>query len=145
MELIYKNTNDLIIYDKELRINNDTIHMLIESIKEFGFINPIIINEDNIIICGTARLRVAQLLKINEVPCIVVDNLTDEQQKIYRLVDNKISESTYWNYNQLNKELKNINANLFKYDLSTQDYININIDDFFEEASQSQMSLFSEE
>ena len=142
MKLIDKNINELIVYNNKLRIDIDTVSVLIDSIKEFGFINPLIINKNNIILSGVARLEAAKLLKLEKVPCIVIDHLTEEQEKIYRLVDNKICEFTYWNYQELNKEIKSINRNLFNYDLTAESTDDINIDDFFEDIDKKQISLF---
>lgn len=79
-----------------------------ESIKEFGFKVPIIIDKNNVIVAGHTRLKAAKKLKMTEVPCIVADDLTEEQIKAFRLADNKVSELAEWDMELLSQELEAI-------------------------------------
>ena len=142
MKIEYRYVNELSLYNDKLRVNTDLIDVLFDSIKEFGFINPIIINKNNLILSGQSRLQVAKMLDMKKVPCIVVEHLTEEQEKIYRLVENKTSEFAIWDYDELDKELCTINRNLFKYDLMKDDNANVNINDFFVGEFDKQMTIF---
>ena len=83
------NVNDLIPYINNPRINDKAVDKVAASIKEFGFKNPIIIDKGNVIIAGHTRLKAAKKLGLEEIPTIKAEDLTDEQVKAYRLVDNK--------------------------------------------------------
>lgn len=76
-----------------------------ESIKEFGFKVPIIIDRDNVIVAGHTRLKAAKALGMETVPCIVADDLTEEQIKAFRLADNKTAELAEWDFDKLETEL----------------------------------------
>lgn len=78
------------------------------SIKEFGFKVPIVIDKNGIIVAGNTRYKASKKLGIDTVPCIVADDLTDEQIKAYRLADNKVSEKAEWDYDLLDEELSEI-------------------------------------
>lgn len=108
MQIIDKELNELIPYDKNPRNNEEAVEPLIESIKEFGFKCPIIIDKDNVIVAGHTRFKAAKKLKLKVVPCIVADDLTEEQIKAYRLADNKVSEFAEWDIELLEEELENI-------------------------------------
>jgi len=83
-----------------------------ESIKEFGFKVPIIVDKDNVIVAGHTRLRAAKKLGMKTVPCIVADDLTPEQIKAFRLADNKVSEFSEWDMDLLTSELKEIDFDM---------------------------------
>ena len=74
----------------------------------FGFKVPIVIDKDNVIVCGHTRYKAAKELKIEKVPCIMADDLTDEQITAYRLADNKVSEFSFWDYELLDEELEKL-------------------------------------
>ena len=108
MEIIYKKVGDLIPYEKNPRKNTKAVKYVAKSIEEFGFKQPIIIDRDNVVVCGHTRLKASEQLGIEEVPCIVADDLTDEQIKAFRLADNKVSEQAEWDIGLLNEELDDI-------------------------------------
>lgn len=99
---------DIAPYDKNPRRNDDAVQYVAESIKQFGFKNPIIVDKDNVIVAGHTRLKAAKRLKMQEVPCIVADDLTEEQIKAFRLADNKVSEKAEWDFDLLESELEGI-------------------------------------
>lgn len=99
---------DLVPYEHNPRINDKAVGKLANSIKEFGFINPIVIDKDNVIIAGHTRLKAAKKLKLEEVPCIRAAGLTDEQVKAFRLADNKLAELSEWDMELLEQELAEI-------------------------------------
>lgn len=108
MEIINKKISDLIPYEKNPRKNKDAVKFVQNSIKEFGFKNPILIDKNNVIIAGHTRFEASKKLKLKEVPCIYVNDLTDEQIKAFRLADNKVSEYAQWDFDLLGEELNNI-------------------------------------
>lgn len=107
-EIIQKNTSDLIPYERNPRVNDNAVDKVANSIREFGFKSPIIIDEHNVIICGHTRLKAAKKLGLKEVPVIVARDLTDEQIKAYRLVDNKVSELAEWDADLLETEMSGL-------------------------------------
>ena len=113
--------DDLKPYENNPRFNDNAVEYVSNSIKEFGFRNPIIIDKNNVIVCGHTRYKASMELGLKEVPCIVADDLTDEQIKAYRLADNKVSEMADWNFDLLNDEMDdilNIDLTEFGFDLT---------------------------
>lgn len=125
MNIINKKIEDIIPYEKNPRRNDEAVPYVINSIKEFGFKVPIIIDKENIVICGHTRLKAAIQLNMEEIPCIVADDLTDEQVKAFRLADNKVGEISEWDFNLLSEELEKI----LDIDMSNFDF-NEGLDDF---------------
>lgn len=99
---------DLFPYEKNPRKNDKAVAKVANSIKEFGFINPIVVDKNNIVVAGHTRLKAALKLKLDTVPCIRVDKLSDEQVKAFRLADNKLSELAEWDVDLLEQELADI-------------------------------------
>lgn len=107
-EIIYENTESLVPYINNPRINDGAVDAVAKSIKQFGFKIPIIISTSKEIIAGHTRLKAAKKLGLKEVPCIIADNLTDEQIRAFRLVDNRAGEFAEWDYSALQEELKTL-------------------------------------
>lgn len=108
LKIIYKKTEDLIPYINNPRNNDAAVDKVASSIKNFGFKVPIVVDSDNEIIAGHTRLKAAKKLGMDEVPCIVADDLSDGQIKAFRLADNKVSEFADWDMEMLEKELLDI-------------------------------------
>lgn len=108
LEIEYVDINSIKPYEKNPRKNDKAVEYVTNSIKEFGFKNPIIIDKNNVIIAGHTRLESAKRLGMNEVPIIHADDLTEEQIKAFRLADNKVSEKAEWDIDLLDTELDNI-------------------------------------
>ena len=108
MQIEYINTKDLIPYANNPRRNDEAVDGVANSIERFGFKVPIVIDKNNVIVCGHTRLRAAEQLGLETVPCIKADDLTDEQIKAFRLADNKVSEVAAWDYELLNSEIEEI-------------------------------------
>ena len=109
MEIIYKKVDELIPYINNARTHNDEqVSQICASINEYGFTNPILIDENNSIIAGHGRLLAAKKLKMKEVPCIVLCGLTEAQKKAYILADNKLALNAGWNLNLLSLEFENL-------------------------------------
>lgn len=122
MNIIDKSLTDIIPYENNPRNNDEAVEPVANSIKEFGFKVPIVIDKNNIIVAGHTRYRAAKKLGLETVPCIVADDLNEEQIKAFRLADNKVSEIATWDYNALNFELENIlelDMTMFDFDMSS--------------------------
>ena len=102
-------------YEKNPRKNDEAVGPVAESIKEFGFKSPIIVDKDNVIVAGHTRYKAAKRLKLKEVPCIVADDLTEEQIKAFRLADNKVGEIAEWDFDLLNMELESISFDMSSF------------------------------
>ncbi len=109
MEIIAKRVDELIEYEGNARRNDTGVAKVAESIKEFGFLNPITIDANNVIISGHTRLKAAKQLGLEEVPCIVQD-LSEEDAKLARIIDNKSHEYSTWDVGKLHQELAGINT-----------------------------------
>lgn len=134
MEIINLKVEDLKPYENNPRFNDDAVEYVARSIKEFGFKVPIIVDKDNVIVAGHTRYKASLELGLKEVPCIVADDLTDEQVKAFRLADNKVSEKATWNYELLDDELSdllNIDMEEFGFDTTKIDWNSV--DDLTEE------------
>lgn len=121
LQIVYKNISELNPYKNNPRFNDEAVEAVANSIKQFGFKVPIIIDSSNVIVAGHTRLKAAKQLGMDKVPCIVADDLTEEQIRAFRLVDNKVSELADWDYEKLEEELANINSidmNIFDFDMS---------------------------
>lgn len=92
-------------YDRNPRKNDGAVEALANSITEFGFKNPIIVDKDLVIIAGHTRLKAAKLLGLKEVPVVVASDLSEAQTRAYRLADNKIGELAEWDDDLLQEEL----------------------------------------
>lgn len=108
MQIIEKNIKELIPYEKNPRKNDKSVDKVAQSIDQFGFRVPVVIDKDNVIVCGHTRYKAAKKLKLASIPCVVADDLTDEQIKAYRLADNKVSEDSEWDMDLLHGELADI-------------------------------------
>ncbi len=100
--------DDLKPYENNPRKNDNAVEYVKNSIKEFGFRSPIVIDKDNVIVCGHTRYKAAKQLGLESVPCVIADDLTDEQLRSYRLADNKVAEFSEWDYSLLDEELEKL-------------------------------------
>ena len=115
MKIILKSVNDLIEYDNNPRHNDEAVEAVANSIREFGFKVPIIITSEDVIVAGHTRLKASKKLGLDEVPCIIADDLTEEQIKAFRLADNKTSELATWNFEAMEEELDNIDMDMLQF------------------------------
>lgn len=115
MKIVEKNVSDLKEYDNNPRNNDGSIDAVSESIKQFGFKVPIVIDKDNVIIAGHTRLKAARKLDLKTVPCIIADDLSPEKIRAFRLVDNKTAELSTWDFDKLTEELDSI-SDSFDFD-----------------------------
>jgi DNA modification methylase len=98
-------TSDLIPYEKNPRKNDKGVDAVANSIKAYGFKVPIVISSDNVVVTGHTRLKAAKKLGLEEVPCIIADDLSEEQIRQFRIVDNKTAELSDWDFDLLREEL----------------------------------------
>jgi site-specific DNA-methyltransferase (adenine-specific) len=105
MDIIYKQISELIPYVNNPRKNDNAVDAVASSIKNYGFRQPIVIDNKNEIIIGHTRLLAAKKLKMESVPCAIVDDLTPQQIKGLRIADNKVAEYSEWNMDLLKIEL----------------------------------------
>ena len=121
VEIVEKKIEELTPYAKNPRKNDKAVEKVAASIREFGFKVPIVIDKAGVVAAGHTRLKAALKLGMDTVPCIIADDLTDEQIKAFRLADNKVSEFSEWDFELLTDELQDINVidfSEFGFDLS---------------------------
>ena len=113
------NVNELVPYENNPRINDGAVPALVEAIKQLGFNVPLVIDKNNVVICGHTRLKAAQEIGMATVPCLRADELTEEQIKAFRLADNKTAELSAWDFEKLYGELEALKVSVpdFNYDL----------------------------
>lgn len=105
-------------YGNNPRKNDEAVEKVANSIREFSFQQPIVVDKDGVVIVGHTRLKAANMLGLEEVPVVVASGLTQNQVDAYRLADNKTGELASWDWEKLNEELENI------------DWLDINMEDF---------------
>jgi ParB-like chromosome segregation protein Spo0J len=99
-------------YENNARTHSpEQVDKLRASLREFGFVNPILIDSDYGIIAGHGRLMAAQAEGMTEVPCVFVEHLTDAQKRAYILADNRLAELAGWNIELLQMELLDLEVN----------------------------------
>lgn len=112
-QIVYKHIDELIPYEKNPRKNDKAVKYVANSIENFGFKVPIVIDNDNVIVCGHTRYKASKKLNLDLVPCIIASDLNEEQLKAFRMADNKVSEQAEWDFDLLNDEIDEI----FNYDM----------------------------
>ena len=105
MKLIEMNIQEVIPYEGNPRNNKNAIEKVAQSIKDFGFRNPIIVDQNKVIVVGHTRLLAAKSLNLQVVPVIIANDLSEKQVKAFRIADNKTSEYAEWDAKLLNQEL----------------------------------------
>lgn len=120
IKIIEKNIDELVPYENNARINDKAVDIVANSIKEFGFKNPCIINKDNVIVAGHTRVLACKKLGIDKVPCIVADDLTEEQVRAFRIADNSSAQIAEWDIDKLMKELDTIDYDMEQFGLAEQ-------------------------
>jgi ParB-like chromosome segregation protein Spo0J len=129
------NTRDLIPYARNSRTHSaEQIRQVANSIREFGFTNPVLIDADNGIIAGHGRVMAASSLGIDKVPCIRLAHLSDAQKRAYIIADNKLALSAGWDDEMLRAELIDLDDIDFDLNLTgfsikeIENIINIELD-----------------
>ena len=115
MKIKNLNLNSLIEYENNPRDNDVAVDAVAASISEFGFKVPIVVDSNLVIVAGHTRLKAAKKLGLTEVPCLIADDLTDEQIKAFRLADNKTAELATWDLSKLEEELFDIDMDMLQF------------------------------
>lgn len=105
MKIIEKRLEDIRPYDNNPRLNDKAVPAVAESLKEFGWQQPIVIDRDGVIVAGHTRYKAALELGLKTAPCKYADELTPEQVNAYRLADNKTAELAEWDAEKMAEEL----------------------------------------
>lgn len=108
MNIVEKRLNELKPYENNPRINDGAVKFVKNSIYEFGFKVPIVIDKNGVIVAGHTRYKASQELGLETVPCVVADDLTDEQVKAFRIADNKTAEKASWDLDALKTEMEEL-------------------------------------
>lgn len=129
MELENIKLSSLKTYGKNPRNNENAVAYVVNSIKKYGFLVPIIIDKDNVIVCGHTRYKACKQLGMKEVPCIRAEQLTDEQIKAFRIEDNKTNEKAMWDIDLLRDELGDLKE--LGVDLEDLGFMDFELDNIF--------------
>lgn len=136
MEIVYKKINELKPYENNSRTHDESqIKQICESIKEYGWTNPVLIDEKGMIIAGHGRVEAGKKLDIKEVPCIVLSGLTEAQKKAYVIADNKMALNAGWNEELLKTELEKLKE--LDFDLELTGFSKKELDKLFDEINES--------
>ena len=115
LNLVQMKISDLVMYENNPRKNDNAVEAVANSIRSFGFKVPIIIDKNNVVICGHTRVKASKKLGMDEVPCVIADDLNEEQVKAFRLADNKVSELAEWDLDKLTEELQFIDMDMLQF------------------------------
>lgn len=143
MKIIEVAIGELHPYVNNPRLNDVAVKYVKESIEKFGFKVPIVIDKNNVIVCGHTRYEAAKLLKLETIPCIMADDLSDEQIKAFRLADNKVAEFSTWDEFKLNLELGQLND--MGFDMEPFGFFDESEEDESEEKQKEEKSIASME
>ena len=120
IKIIEKNIDELVPYENNARINDKAVEAVANSISDFGFKNPVIIDKNNVLVAGHTRVKAAKKLGLTKVPCIIADDLDEDQIKAFRIADNSSAQVAEWDIEKLMAELQDIDFDMAKYGLSEQ-------------------------
>lgn len=127
MEVKNRKLSSITAYGKNAKKHDKTqINNVAESIKQYGFVQPIVIDRDGVIVIGHCRAMAAKKLGLEEAPCVCVDDLTPEQVNALRLVDNKSNESD-WDFDLLADELPGLDLSAFDFDWGLRDELDTSV------------------
>lgn len=112
-QIVYLKVKDLKNNSKNPRKNDDAVKSVAKSIEKYGFRNPLIVDENNIVWCGNTRLKASRELGLEEVPCIIVKDLTEQQMTELALLDNKTNEIADWDFEMLEDILEDCDLSDF--------------------------------
>lgn len=116
-EIVMLPLKDLHPYEKNPRINDNSVDAVANSIRDFGFRAPIIVDKDHTIIAGHTRYKAAKKLKLKTVPVVVADDMTPEQVEAYRIADNSAGSASEWDFDLLADVLQGIDYDMADYGL----------------------------
>lgn len=140
LKIEYLPINTIFPYENNPRKNDKGVKPLMQSIEKFGFSFPITIDKNNVIISGHTRYKAALKLKLKEVPCVQRDDLTEEQARALRLVDNQISSISEWDFDKREDEFRKITSidlTCLGFEKSTDEFISDMLENEFKAQSPS--------
>lgn len=146
MEIVYKSLDEIMPYEFNPRNNDEAVDYVANSIKEYGFNQPIVIDAAGVIVAGHTRFRAAQKLGLEKVPCLMKEDLTPYQIRAYRLADNKTAEFSNWDYSLLEQELAELeDVDMSKFGFIAEENLNIDdlMDDLFEDTTENNADTFT--
>ena len=130
MQIVEKRLEELQPYENNPRKNDKAVPLVANSIKEFGFKVPIIVDKNGVIVAGHTRYLAAMNLGMEKVPTIVADDLTPEQVKAFRIADNKTSESARWDDIMLGEELEELlNYDWTDFGFNEAEFLELTVDE----------------
>ena len=129
---------ELIPYINNPRNNTEAVDKVAASIKEFGFKVPLVIDKDNVVVTGHTRLLASKKLGLQEVPCVIADDLSPAQIKAFRIADNKVSEYAQWDEDMLKVELEELEEMNFDLDSVSIDFSDFDMDLDLEDTEEGQ-------
>lgn len=125
MQIVYKSLSEIKPYENNPRNNEKAVSAVAASIQAFGWLVPLVIDSEGVIVCGHTRYKAAVKLGIDNIPCVLADDLTEEQARAFRLADNKTAELAVWDLPLLEGELDDIgdtiDMNQFGFTLGVTD------------------------
>lgn len=143
MEIINLGIEDLIPYARNSRTHSDSqVAQIAASIREFGFTNPVLIDDKDGIIAGHGRVLAARKLKLDEVPCIRLSHLTEAQKKAYVIADNKLALNSGWDEELLKLEIDELQE--VNFDLSLLGFDDIELSKIYDEEIEEEKELKEE-
>lgn len=137
MKTIEIDISDIIPYENNPRRNEKAVDAVANSIKEFGFKNPIILDRENVIVSGHTRYQAALKLGLKKVPCHIAEDLTEEQIRAFRLADNRVASFSTWDEEKLKEEIGEITD----IDLSDFGFREDDIEDVFREKAEEKIHV----
>lgn len=139
MEIMKKETmmlklSEIIPYENNPRENDGAVESVTESIRQCGYIAPIVLDENHVILAGHTRLRALQELEKEDADVMIVSGLSEAQKRKYRLLDNKTNELANWNFEKLEQELEGLDFGGydFGFDMETEELKEVREDDYEE-------------
>lgn len=130
MNVLDINVDYLVPYENNPRVNDDAAEKLAKVIAEYGWQQPIVTDKNYVIIAGHTRYKAAQILGLKSVPVVIADNLSEEQVKAFRIIDNKVAEFSGWDWEKLARELDSIEGiDMSDFDFNLPE--ETNIDEFW--------------
>ena len=126
MQIIEMRLSDIRPYENNPRHNDEAVQFVANSIYEFGFKVPMVVDKDGTIVTGHTRYKAAKLLGYDTVPVIMADDLTPEQIKAFRIADNKVGEIATWDMEALETELEDLEG--IEWDMTGFGFVHTDID-----------------
>lgn len=134
-EQIRLNADKIIPYENNPRFNNNAVEVVKESILQCGYISPIVVDENNVVLAGHTRLKALLDIGHKEIEVLKVTGLDEEQKTKYRLLDNKTGELAEWDFEKLAKELDKVNFGDFDFGFDVEE---VDFSDLYEEREENE-------